>query len=977
MSSYIQGLYVKTIFGLATPALIISVLYLLVLCIYLICKKRKKAFEINLEVCELMPGERKKLILSVMGYVILIFLSVFLRDFLEAESFVMQISKTYLQYEPLIFLLLFSFLCSAFLTKKNQDTHIKVCNSIFHYLIWISLGAGIIAGQIDYTYWKNVIIIVLVGILNGLLGIIKISVVKETEKTSYKFDLISYSAVNTADELFPSHSIQAKDIANVIEYSSSEPFSICLSGEWGCGKTSVINGVIDILTNREEKLYDIIYINALELDDKKSMLKYLMMQIKGKLKLQGVYVGINSEYKEFISSITGTLISSSIGGLLQKKISDDNDYREQKQRLEQIIERIYNNGKLIVVIDDIERCDEKTAREYLFLIKEIATMKNCVSVFVTDYNMLNEVVRNTINEEPPIDFLNKFFNYKIDLREEEPCDILNFYDRFFEKEDSAFWNIYKIICKSPGTWYNDVVNGMEAKIRLLEKDCLQYHSNDEVQKAMEAKVKESRECLNLFNRLMQTPRNVVKFYNVFRNHALYCGEELFSTPENEEVQKYINSRNIGQVLYLISFIEIMMPTEYQLLKEKGPQYLAPAYDDIISNVNRRLLVELAQGLLFGGFSEFGKLNGYIKADIEKFVGNFISRKMDLRELVNPFTSQEEKWINAIHESDDQMIAEHWEEIVLAVFQKVPNREVGIDDKWRNECFLSLLEFAEKQVGDGIWKSDKLFGLLDSNSHIERYWSLGNGLMQTFWKHLSGSTVYTKPSEKVMRRVNQFMSHYAYARSNIMYRLAHYLIPLEQTGIKTEDIQEYMLNSNKTFNQNITSFLKRFEEIIPGLSFSKDDWYYNFHELADKIRKYLMEMDMLRYSDVQGDVESLFDSAEELKSMENVMKWIGCEKSNKSDSNDLQLESEDIDEMIHYFREQFKVISIALRPQSDIEKEFSSFFTKLRNAKGILITHSQLEQLHELVEKFVVLFAASSLPYRRILLNIKERQSSMS
>ena len=32
-----------------------------------------------------------------------------------------------------------------------------------------------------------------------------------------------------------------------------------------------------------------------------------------------------------------------------------------------------------------------------------------------------------------MDFLNKFFNHKIELLEEEPSDILGFYDRFFAK----------------------------------------------------------------------------------------------------------------------------------------------------------------------------------------------------------------------------------------------------------------------------------------------------------------------------------------------------------------------------------------------------------------------------------------------------------------------------------------------------------------------------------------------------------------
>lgn len=105
------------------------------------------------------------------------------------------------------------------------------------------------------------------------------------------------------------------------------------------------------------------------------------------------------------------------------------------------MERTYKNGKLIVIVDDIERCDRNTAREYLFLIKEVATMKGCISVFVTDYDMLNKVVSTEAVAKSANDFLNKFFNYRIDLRDEAPEDIFSFYDGFFCERDPSFESI--------------------------------------------------------------------------------------------------------------------------------------------------------------------------------------------------------------------------------------------------------------------------------------------------------------------------------------------------------------------------------------------------------------------------------------------------------------------------------------------------------------------------------------------------------
>lgn len=203
--------------------------------------------------------------------------------FLGEENIVLKISETYLKFEPLVFMLLFVFLCASFLNNTNRETHIKAANCIFLYLIWISLGTGILFGQIDYVYWKNMVVIACAWLLNGLFFAIDIRPIQKEADNPARFDLIPYGAVKSSNDLFPSHKKQAEDIVNIISSSSSEPFSICLSGEWGSGKTSVINGVVTLLQEKEGNPYDIIYINALELDDKKIVLKYLVTQIREKL----------------------------------------------------------------------------------------------------------------------------------------------------------------------------------------------------------------------------------------------------------------------------------------------------------------------------------------------------------------------------------------------------------------------------------------------------------------------------------------------------------------------------------------------------------------------------------------------------------------------------------------------------------------------------------------------------------------------
>lgn len=975
LQKYIQVPYIKTFFGLATPALIISVAYLVALSVLLIVAKKKGPLKIGIvEIPKLMQGDKNKIIISMIGYIIFVFSCINLPEFLGEESILLKISITYLKFETIVFILLFVFLCSAFLNSTNRETHIKASNCALHYLIWISLGMGILSGQLDYSYWKNIVVIVCAWILNGLFFVVDIRSNRENSSILEKFDLIPYGAVKNTEDLFPAHKDQAEDIANIISNSSPEPFSICLSGAWGTGKTSVMNGVIEILKENADIPYDIIYINALELDNKKTVLTYLMTQIRERLKARGVYVGVNSEYKEFVSSFAGTITSSAIGAFLQKKLTNDDDYRAQKQNLEEVLERTYKNGKLIVVVDDIERCDRNTAREYLFLVKEVATMRSCVSVFITDYDMLNKIVSDEKVLKNSPDFLNKFFNYKVDLEDETPENILAFYDVFFNQEDAAFWSIYRIICKSPGTWYNEAVAGLTAKLSKLENDSNRLHLKDEDQKLLAKKIKQQKECLSIFTRLMQNPRNVAKFYNVFRKHALYCEKQL-QLSSNNEASKYVDSRNIGQVLYLLSFMEVCLPAEYEQTKRRGSRYIdPPLYGvDTIPNTNRRLVTELAQGLIFGEYFEFKKPDGYIKEDIRKFIECFLSRNTELSELINPFTTQEEEWIHAITASNYEVIEAHWEEMILMVFQKAPNKAVGITDTWRKETFLYLLEFAEKQVVAGLWPSNKVFSLFDSDLHADRFWPLGTGLMQTFWDHLNKSTAYTKPEREIINNLCVFTSHYAYSRCGTIYRLAHYLIPLSDND-KTGKVQECLLDSNKSLGQNLSLFLKKFEGVVPGFLFSSYAWYDNFKELATKIRDFLINKGLVECPDVKKDILYMFDTAEELKSLENIVEWInGGEKENTQISFS-KVSAANIDTLIQHFEKKVNEPSSDFSERREFEKEFSDFFEKLRDADDLTLTEDQTKRLHQIVSRIVEQFPVSGIWYRRIILKIPVRSN---
>ena len=796
-SQYIQPPYFVLPFGLAKPSLIIAIAYVLVLTAIILIgtKKQKLKFQFR-PIGKIKPGERNKIIFSLVSFVILIISCIIFPSLLDDETIIISISKVYLQYEALAFGVVLLFLLTSILNKSNKSTQIKVSNKILNVLIWVSIGTGLLTGEIDYTFWQNIIVIACSGIIILLFLITDILDIEEKDNNKNRFDLISYAPVKSFQELFPQHKIYAEDIVNIIKTSSADPLSICVSGAWGTGKTSVVNGVVDMLNDDKKRIYDFIYINALELDNKQAMMHYLFSQIKEILVSHGVYVGVDSELKDFISSSAGSLTSNSIGNYIHKKFFQENDdYRFQKIKFENLLQRTYKEGKLIVIVDDIERCDKELAQEYLFLIKEVATMQNCVSIFVTDYNMLNSIVN--IENDPKkddgvqdseFDFLSKFFNYRIKLRAERPEDVFEFYDNRLKSDEFAFSKISDFGGMLPKEWYHTVITGIKGRLQEQIDESKKYHTeNSEI--VYGKRIEELNNLIILFQEIIQNSRNIVKFYNVFRNNILICSEYLFSSgdKDNNETKKYIYTRNIGQVIYVLSFVEIFMPSEHHRLIEKGAQYVESTIygtKEVVST-DRALLIELINGMVYGKYFSRELLDSYIKQDIRNFIDNFLSNKKKLPQLVNLFSTQEEKWLAEIINFNEKELKDHWIDMVQLILQKSPYIDPKFTNETRIKLFTILLNFAEQQIKKGEWTSDDVFNIFESGHHTDRFLPMGRGMLTTFWKHLNKSKIYKKPSKDLAYEIKFFPFHYTYERMQHIRLLARYLMPLNDDNARCQ------------------------------------------------------------------------------------------------------------------------------------------------------------------------------------------------
>lgn len=311
MESIMNAPYINFRYFKATPAFILCVIYIGLLTF--VCVKAKRNGKLDLKFFkwkDYSEGRKKHIIRTIGGFLVVSIVCWIMPPFFDGDNLLITIVGEYLKYEPIIALGIFLFFCSALLTAKNKDSHVAVANSVLQFVIPISIGSGLYERQIDLNYWPNWIAVFSVGGFYLLLLFVDSKIINcEKCVIDYKYD-ISYDPVKEIEQLFPRHKAQAERLANLIINSSPEPLSICFSGEWGKGKTSVINGVEQLFKDKDN--YSFIRINAMELDDKKSLLNYFVAEIKTCLKEKGIYVGIASEYKEFLLSTVQTLTTESL-----------------------------------------------------------------------------------------------------------------------------------------------------------------------------------------------------------------------------------------------------------------------------------------------------------------------------------------------------------------------------------------------------------------------------------------------------------------------------------------------------------------------------------------------------------------------------------------------------------------------------------------------------------------------------------------
>jgi hypothetical protein len=238
------------------------------------------------------------------------------------------------------------------------------------------------------------------------------------EKSSGKgFD----SPINSQDEDRLNRAGFAGQIFNIIEQAhSSQNIRVGINGEWGAGKTSVLNLIKNLCRESE---YPIASFNPWHFKNTNEAWR-------------GFAIAVNAGVKEWkrhkyswydlrlclikFSECTGWLtnyIENDVGKAINKLVLKPLTglLEQRKDKVQELLNEKLGEKRLYIFMDDLDRANPDILYGFLMFLNEIVNLEKCVFVIAYDEDGAADIIKKKAGIEKGKEFLEKIIHLKFDL----------------------------------------------------------------------------------------------------------------------------------------------------------------------------------------------------------------------------------------------------------------------------------------------------------------------------------------------------------------------------------------------------------------------------------------------------------------------------------------------------------------------------------------------------------------------------------
>ena len=409
--------------------------------------------------------------------------------------------------------------------------------------------------------------------------------------------------------LLPTRTQDLNNIKKILKRNNyREPFALLINGDWGVGKTSLVNVLIKDLKVK----HHIIFIQPLVNDSIQKMLDFFFKEFETILYNNGIYVGKESTFNKYFEITMQTIntmyaknilkIDSILKFLKEEQLSQ----RDYKKLLEIDLEKLLGNDKKIyIIIDDLDRVEEETIKSTLIFIKEIVDFKGIDVIFLMDD-------RKFENMKIQREYLDKFINQKYHLLSVPSDEIFNYFLHYLENQTTQQYekNILLDFKKNIGHFIKDLEKSFDEKIvqkRQLLKNEEKGKNIDKTKTQKELQILEN--SLKVYKLNVINTRKVKKIIREIKNILLMLSHEK----ESDFLNNINLISNKEYLIFRLALTKIVFPEIVDNIIAKGDfeQYLFETLkidDDPITlviykdfNISRITDKDLLQQYIINGF----------------------------------------------------------------------------------------------------------------------------------------------------------------------------------------------------------------------------------------------------------------------------------------------------------------------------------------------------------------------------------------
>jgi hypothetical protein len=437
--------------------------------------------------------------------------------------------EVYLSFKELVF---FSYvIINYFLLRKNADEINYIINSIdLTVVVFVIILIYNFIKQAFYNKRENA----------------KISLLSSGENKVEQSDEIDYER------------IYSQIVKQIININIDNAFIISLNGPYGSGKSVLLNKIKKSIEN--EKINEDIIINSfspwgytnIELQTKGFLDAINEMVSPFSLSLRYEFLNLTDKLLDVKSSLSGILFP-----ILSVLGINSSDKDSSIDRIKRKIKKL--DKKFVLLIDDLDRLEKEEILNIFKLVRSVADFNNFVFIIVYD----KENVKKITGKED--DFLNKFFDLRIDLFERSVDKIDDFIfntfsDLFNNDRFKNYINIKLIdIIKKPlvfSNYFNPYLNSAISETNETYQNII--YGEDSL-KIIENKMIKLYEFFDSYREIIY-----------FKNYLIFNLETLDSTINNNF--KKLNLFNFHEYFLL------------QLVLFKNPELRNYIYNNLIENI---------------------------------------------------------------------------------------------------------------------------------------------------------------------------------------------------------------------------------------------------------------------------------------------------------------------------------------------------------------------------------------------------------